>query len=130
MAEPLLIFRGEVHCKCSAGVPGLTLSGYTSAHPETRTTLAFSAAAPAEFPATLQDALIEQLPEGNWRIKSATREWRLANVPVHLHRAAAEEFYRALPPRPVPWLKRSFWRLVLLLARHRGGFRLLRALRG
>jgi hypothetical protein len=117
MAEPLLIFRGEVHCKCSAGVPGLTLSGYTSAHPETRTTLAFS-------------ALIEQLPEGSWRIKSATREWRLANVPVHLHRAAAEEFYRALPPRPVPWLKRSFWRLVLLLARHRGGFRLLRALRG
>jgi hypothetical protein len=76
MAEPLLIFRGEVHCKCSAGVPGLTLSGYTSAHPETRTTLAFSAAAPAEFPATLQDALIEQLPEGSWRIKSATREWR------------------------------------------------------
>jgi hypothetical protein len=48
---------------------------------------------------------------------------------VHLHRDLAAQFYRAIPPRPAPWAKRVFWRLVLGLAASRAGLALLRALR-
>jgi len=45
-------------------------------------------------------------------------------------RAVGAEFYRALPPRPVPLPKRVFWRAVLALAGSGMGLALLRALRG
>jgi hypothetical protein len=48
---------------------------------------------------------------------------------VHLHREIAPQFYRAIPPRPAPWAKRVFWRMVLALAASRAGLALLRALR-
>lgn len=32
------------------------------------------------------------------------------------HRDVTAEFYRAVPPRAVPWRKRLFWRAVLALA--------------
>jgi hypothetical protein len=37
----------------------------------------------------------------------------------------ADVFYEAIPPRPVPWRKRLFWRVMLGLARLRIGQRLL-----
>jgi hypothetical protein len=48
---------------------------------------------------------------------------------VHLTGEIAAEFYRALPPRPVPAGKRFLLRVVFSLARSRAGFALLRALR-
>ncbi len=48
---------------------------------------------------------------------------------MHLHREIAAQFYRAIPPRPVPLLKRWFWRVVLALATSRAGLAALRVLR-
>jgi hypothetical protein len=129
MAEPFVSFVGEVTCARTDAAPGLTLSGRDRAHPGAHTTLAFSGTAPADLPATLADVRIERLPAG-WRIASGTRAWQIAAVAVHLHRDAGTEFYRAIPPRPAPWRKRLFWRLVLGIARLPAGLNLLRALRG
>jgi hypothetical protein len=129
MAEVLATFRGPVRAQRAAGPLGLTLSGETSEQPGAPTALAFSAAAPADFPDTLADALIERLAPGEYRITSAARQWRLGARAVHLTREVAGEFYRALPPRPVPAGKRFFLRIVFALAASRAGFALLRALR-
>jgi hypothetical protein len=129
MPELLATFRGPVSCTCAADIPGLTLSGDTAQAPGEETALAFSAAAPAQFPETLQDAVVERLSPGRYRISSATREWLIDASAVHLHREIAAQFYRAIPPRPAPWRKRLFWRVVLTLAASRAGLALLRSLR-
>jgi hypothetical protein len=129
MPERLATFRGVVHCRRAATVPGLTLSGNTAEAPEEPTALAFSATAPADLPATLQDAVVDHLGGAKYRIVAERREWLIASPAVHLHREIAAQFYRAIPPRPVPWAKRVFWRVVLALAASRAGLALLRALR-
>ncbi len=129
MPEVLATFRGPVRAQRAAGPLGLTLSGDTCERPGVATTLAFSAAAPADFPETLADALVERVAPGEYRITSAAREWRLIARAVHLTREIAREFYRALPPRPVPAAKRFVLRIVFALAASRAGFALLRALR-
>lgn len=128
MSEPLVAFRGRVTCTRTAGVPVLTLSG-TGAPSGAETALAFSASAVPDLPDTLQDATVEQLGGGQYRIVSAKREWLISASAAHLHREIAEQFYRAIPPRPVPWRKRLFWRAVLTLAASRAGLAALRALR-
>jgi len=127
--ELLATFRGPVRCRCAADVPGLTLSGDTAEAPGEATALAFSAAAPAQFPETLQDARVERLGPGRYRISSAPREWLIAAAAVHVHRDVGAQFYHAIPPRPAPWHKRVFWRVVLTLAASRAGLALLRVLR-
>jgi hypothetical protein len=129
MPEVLVTFRGPVHARRTPGPLGLTLSGDTREAPGAATALAFSAAAPADFPAALEDALVERIGPGEYRITSGAREWRIGARAVHLTREVAAEFYRALPPRPVPAAKRFFLRIVLALAGSRAGFSLLRALR-
>ncbi|HXW74433.1 MAG TPA: hypothetical protein VEK10_06435 [Steroidobacteraceae bacterium] len=129
MPEPLATFRGAVSCRCAPDIPGLTLSGDTAEAPGEKTALAFSAAAPAQFPDSLQDARVERQSPGRYRISSATGEWFIDARAVHLHREIAADFYRAIPPRRVPWRKRLFWRLVLTLAASRAGLTLLRMLR-
>lgn len=128
MPEPLVAFRGRVTCTRTAGVPVLTLSG-TSAQAGGETALAFSATAVPDLPDTLQDATVEQLGGGQYRIVSAPREWLISASAAHLHREIAAQFYRAIPPRPAPWAKRVFWRVVLALAASRAGLTLLRTLR-
>ncbi len=129
MSEVLANFRGAVRCERFAPPPELILGGSTLEAPGEETTLAFSAPAPAELPDTLADAVVERLPDGRWRITSATRSWLIGSGPVHLHREVAATFYRALPPRPVPWRRRLFLRVVLGLAASRAGLALLKALR-
>jgi hypothetical protein len=129
MPERLATFRGVVHCLRTAAVPGLTLSGSTAEAPEEPTALAFSAAAPTDLPGTLEDAVVDDLGGTHYRIGAAGREWLIAAPVVHLHREIAAQFYRAIPPRPAPWAKRVFWRVVLALAASRVGLTLLRALR-
>ena len=129
MAERLATFRGLVHCRRAAAVPGLTLSGSTAEAPDEPTALAFSAAAPADLPGTLADAVVDHLGGTHYRIGTEWREWLLRAEVVHLHREIAPQFYRAIPPRPAPWAKRVFWRVVLALAASRAGLALLRALR-
>ena len=129
MPDPIVSFRGAVSCLRGAAPLGLTLVGETPEHPGERTALAFSAAAPGEFPATLEDAVVERVGTGEYRIVSAPREWLIAATAVHLHRDVGARFYRAIPPRRVPLTKRLFWRVVLALAASRTALALLRTLR-
>ena len=129
MPERLASFRGEVHCECADRVPGLTLEGNTWEAPEEPTALAFSAGAPADLPATLEDAAVEHLGGTQYRISAGSRSWLISASAVHLHRQIAAQFYRAIPPRRTPWAKRVFWWAVLSLAASRAGLTLLKMLR-
>ncbi|TLZ32874.1 MAG: hypothetical protein E6K32_18675 [Gammaproteobacteria bacterium] len=129
MPDTLASLRGPVSCRRGAAPLGLTLIGETSEHPGERTELAFSAAAPADFPEALEGAVIERVGTHQYRIASAPREWLIEATAVHVHRDIAVPFYRAIPPRRVPLAKRIFWRVVLALAATRTGLALLRRLR-
>jgi len=129
MPERLASFRGRVECHRQDSVPGLTLTGATTTPCAAHTALAFNAAAPADLPATLADVEVEHLGGSEYRIAAAGRSWTLSAPAVHLHSEIAPQFYRAIPPRPVPWRKRMFFRVVLALAASRAGLVLLRALR-
>jgi hypothetical protein len=129
MSERLATFRGAVRCTRARDVPGLTLTGMTDEAPDEPTALAFSKGAPADPPATLQDVVVERLADGRYRVGSASGEWLLPPGALHLHREIATAFYRAIPPRPAPWQKRVFWKLVLALAGTRAGLATLRWLR-
>jgi hypothetical protein len=129
MSERLATFRGAVSCGRAPDVPALTLSGMTAEAPDEPTALAFSAVPPADLPGTLEDAAVERLADGRYRIASASGEWLLPPGAVHLHRDVGGRFYQAIPPRPAPWSKRAFWRVVLMLAGSRAGLAALRWLR-
>jgi hypothetical protein len=129
MAELLATFRGPVSCTRAALAPALTLQGDTAEAPGEYSTLGFSAAAPADLPAALPDTVVEHLGAVQYRIRTAGREWLIEAPAVHLHREIAAAFYRAIPPRPVPWLRRLFLSAVLALAASRAGMAALRALR-
>jgi hypothetical protein len=129
MPEPLVSFRGAVRCARARGPLGVTLSGETPERPGEPTALAFSAAAPPGLPESLDDAVVERLGADQYRISSPPREWLIAAPAVHLHREIAAQFYRVIPPRPVPLPKRWLWRVVLALAASRAGLAALRALR-
>jgi len=129
MPEVLASFAGPVRCSRAAQVPGLTLQGDTAEAPGEHTTLAFSAAAPADLPAALPETVVEHLGGAHYRIRAAGREWLIEAPAVHLHREIAGPFYRAIPARPAPWSKRLFFRAVLALAASRAGIAALRAVR-
>jgi hypothetical protein len=122
-------FQGGVSCRRDEGPLGLTLIGRTPDRPDEVATLAFAAAAPPGLPEALEDATVEQVEAGRYRIWSGTREWLLCARSVHLHREVSSTFYRAISPRLVPWNKRLFWRVVLALAASRMGKALLLTLR-
>jgi hypothetical protein len=128
MPEVLATFLGPVSCTRAAGIPGLTLTGRTTESPDEDTAVAFSAPAPADLPETLPDVVVERVSETQWRISSAARVWLVSGA-VQVHAEIAAQFYRAIPPRPAPWIKRLMWRLVLALAASRAGIALLQSLR-
>jgi hypothetical protein len=118
MTEPTR-FRGWVSCRRDGDGPlGLILVGSTVDHPEEIVHYAFSCPAPADMPDALEDVIVEQLGERGYRVTSGDKEWVL-EAAGHLHREIAAAFYRAIPPRVVPWRKRAFWQVVLKLAEWR-----------
>jgi hypothetical protein len=122
-------FRGGVSCRRDDGPLGLTLIGRTTDRPDEIATLAFATAAPPGLPEALEDATVEQVEAGRYRIRSDVREWIFSARSAHLHREVASTFYRAISPRLVPWKKRLFWRIVLAVAASRVGKTLLLTLR-
>jgi hypothetical protein len=128
-ARRIVRFRGGVSCRRDEGPLGLTLIGRTTDRPDEIATLAFTAAAPPGLPEALEDATVEQVGAGRYRIWSGKREWILSARSAHLHREVSTTFYRAISPRLVPWNKRLFWRVVLAMASSRAGRRLLLTLR-
>ena len=133
MAEPAVRvaqFQGGVECRReSAGPLGLTLTGRGAGHAGEPLRLAFAAAAPADLPARLADALIERTGPEEYRIAAGAREWRLTARALHVHRDAGEAFYSAIPGRPAPLARRVLYRALLALARAPFGLALLRAAR-
>jgi hypothetical protein len=77
------------------------------------------------LPEALEDATVEQLEAGLYRIRSGRRDWTFYARAAHLHREVATVFYRAIAPRIAPWSKRLFWRVLLAVAASRTGRRLL-----
>jgi hypothetical protein len=128
MPEQLASFRGAVQCERAPGVPGLTLRG-RSADTAEPAALAFSGSAPAGLPDRLEDAVVEELDPTRYRIADRSGTWIVTASAAHLHREIAAAFYRAIPPRPAPWVRRVFFRAALALAASRAGLALLRALR-
>lgn len=131
-SEPhrVVTFRGGVSCRRDPDGPlGLTLIGWTAAHPDERVTVAFSGRAPDSLPEVLEDPTVYRIDQRRYRIASTPREWIVDAGAAHVHRELATAFYRAIPPRPAPWTKRLFWRVVLALAARPWGKRLLLALR-
>jgi hypothetical protein len=119
--EHILCFQGWISCRRDAEGPlGLVLVGRTKDRPEEPVQVAFACAAPSDLPDALEDAAVERLGPRQHRISSGERSWTLDAV-AHVHREVAGAFYKALPPRPVPWRKRLFWRALLALAGHPAG---------
>jgi hypothetical protein len=121
-----LHFRGWIACRRDGEGPlGLILVGRTSQHHrEEAVQVAFSCPAPVDLPEALEDARLEFLGHRRHRLTSGDKSWTLEG-PVHVHREVAGAFYKAIPPRPVPWRKRLFWRVMLGLASNPLGRRLL-----
>ena len=129
-AERVAAFRGPVLLRRELHGPlGLVLTGRSSDHPDEELGLAFAGSAPADLPERLEDVVVERGGEGEYRIVSPTRAWSLAARSVHLHREIADSFYRAIPPRPAPLLRRVLFASMLAIARSRAGIALLRTLR-
>ena len=90
---------------------------------------ALAVAGADSLPEVLEDPTVYRIDPHHYRIISTPREWIAEASAVHVHREVATAFYRAIPPRPVPWGKRLFWRVVLPLVGSSLGKRLLLALR-
>jgi hypothetical protein len=128
-ARRIVRFRGGVSCRRDDPPLGLTLIGRTIDRSDEIATLAFVGVAPEGLPEALEDATVEQIAAGQYRIWSGQREWLFPARSVHLHREVSATFYRAIAPRLVPWNKKLFWRIVLSMAASRFGKSLLLRLR-
>lgn len=128
-ARRIVRFRGGVSCRRDDGPLGLTLIGRTTDRPDETATLAFVASAPSGLPEALEDATVEQIDAGRYRISTGRREWIFPARSAHLHREVSTIFYRAITPRLVPWSTRLFWRVVLAMASSPVGKRVLFVLR-
>jgi hypothetical protein len=129
-ARRIVRFRGGVSCRRDDAPLGLTLVGRTIDRADEVASLSFAAPAPQGLPEALEDATVEEIAAGQYRIWSGRREWIFAARSVHLHREVSATFYRAVAPRLVPWGKRLFWRIVLSMVANRFGKSLLLTLRG
>jgi hypothetical protein len=118
-------FAGWASCRRDGEGPlGVILVGRTQDRPDEVVYMAFAGPAPADLPEALEEPTVESLGPGRYRISSGERSWTLEGV-AHIHREVATAFYKALPPRPVPFRKRLFWRVMLALAATPAGRRLL-----
>ncbi len=122
-------FVGSVTCECRSGA-ALTLRGAALDAPAERLVLTFLGVTPGEVPATLAAARVTAVGGQDYRLESPPEHWVIRARALHMHRDVQTAFFQAIPPRRVPLVKRLFWRVVLQLAAHRSGLRLITALRG
>jgi len=90
----------------------------------------FRTAAPEDLPEALEELTVDKLDASHYRITAQGRDWIVAAGSCHVHRDVAAAFYRAIPPRRVPWSKRVLWRLLLAAAGTSAGKWLLLRVRG
>jgi hypothetical protein len=127
--QPIVRFSGGVSCLRDTGPLGLTLIGRTTDQSREVANLVFATQAPHDLPEALEDATVERVDAGHYRISSEPREWLFPASAHHLHRDIAASFYEAVIPRVAPRSKRIFLRVALALASTSSGKRLLLALR-
>lgn len=125
---PVAAFRGPVACRRTGDA--LILSGCAADSAEEVLILTFISPARADLPESLTDGVVTLLDEQHYRIAWQSRDWIVAATSIHLHRDIRGAFYRAIPTRPAPLVKRLFWRIVMALAGNRAGKRLLLTMRG
>src|SRR5579871_3889058 len=114
MPEAPLVFAGAVRVERGPSPFSVTLAGRTAAGEFTcALTGTLASAAP---PAQLTDARLSAAAPGCYEIAAREGRWEIQGARLSVTRAVGAEFYRALPPRPVPLPKRVFWRAVLALA--------------
>jgi hypothetical protein len=131
IVQPVIEFSGRVEARRKdCGPLHLVLSGRTVQQPQELVHLSFAGTAPADLPDTLENATIERVGPGHFTIASGARRWTVNARAAHVHREVAAAFYRAIPPQPVRWTQRLFWRIVLALAATRPGRALVRKARG
>ncbi|HEU4624989.1 MAG TPA: hypothetical protein VFS52_09520 [Steroidobacteraceae bacterium] len=119
-------FSGWISCRRDGEGPlGLILVGRSKDRPDEAVQVAFACPAPVDLPEALEEATVERLGPRHYRLSSGDRSWTLDGV-AHIHREVASAFYKAVPPRPVPFRKRLFWRAVLGFAGTAAGRWLLR----
>ncbi|GAC1459688.1 MAG: hypothetical protein PVSMB6_19430 [Steroidobacteraceae bacterium] len=129
MPEPLVSFRGPVTVvRAGAGARGRTLAGGAGAGGGP-TGLACRGAAAASLPDALADLCAAAAGAARYRLNGPAGEWLVDATAVHLHHDVSAQFYRALPPRPVPFSQRCLWAVRRTLAKSRAGLALLAALR-
>lgn len=133
MSDPASLvaeFRGPARVRRASAEPlRLILTGRTAAPSGDELELAFAGAAPADLPEVLDDARVERRGPGVFAIVSGARSFRIEARSVHVHLDVGREFYAAIPPRPVPGVRRVLLSAAIALARSRAGLALLRALR-
>lgn len=112
-----VLFVGTVQCLRDLQTPlALTLVGHTAEHPGETLYLAFITAPPQDLPQFLENASVQQVDATTFSLSTPSQRWTLVATSVHVHRDVTENFYRAVPPRAAPLIKRVFWRVVLALA--------------
>jgi hypothetical protein len=126
-SSPLAAFRGTVLCRRTP--VALILAGPPADSDGERLLLTFSAPTSPDLPDSLAGAAVHALDGRHYRITSGSRDWIIEASSVHVHRDIGDAFYRAVPPRPVPLMKRLFWRVVLAWAHTSTGKRALLAIR-
>jgi hypothetical protein len=127
---PVAEFRGKVRILRTPQAPlAVTLIGSSAAPPGEEIQLTFAGSAPPELPEVLEDARVERSGPGTFDVLSGAETFRIEARSVHVHLDVGREFYRAIPGRPVPVLRRLLLSAALLLARSRAGLSLMRALR-
>jgi hypothetical protein len=127
--KTIIRFRGGVSCRWDDAPPVLTVVGRSDDRPDEIASVTFVGAAHTGLPEALENAIVEQVGAASYLIRSDGRDWQVGARSVHLHREIADAFYSVIAPRPVPWVKRVFWRAVLGLVSFPIGKRLLLALR-
>lgn len=123
----LAVFRGAVVCRRFANV--ITLAGPAADSPDDDLILSFIARDFPGLPEFLTAPVVVALDEHRYRVISRSQDWIIEATSLHVHRDIGNSFYRAIPPRAVPLVKRFFWRMVLVLAGSRAGRGLLLSFR-
>ncbi|MBW4051678.1 MAG: hypothetical protein HIU85_09470 [Proteobacteria bacterium] len=126
--SPLAGFRGPVACRRAGDA--LILSGCAADCADENLILTFTSPKPADVPESVNAAVVTVIDGQHYRIASGPRDWVVAAKSVHVHRDIRGAFYRAIPARPAPLMKRVFWRIVMALAGNPAGKRLLLSMRG
>jgi len=110
---PVLRFAGRVRVVKSASGPlGVTLIG--AVPPDEIVHLALRGP-PADLPAQLEAPELWRCGASEYRLSAGERSLRVPASATFIHRDVGAAFYRAVPPRRVPWRKRLLWRALLAL---------------